>query len=144
MTIDDLLAAYNTAFVSYDLDAAVACYAPTCVFVSEGASGAPIVLASDPVAIRPRVSQILDWNWRLGVARLDSAARWSLALSPRQALRHLRITARDRDGEPLYRFDGVYAFVLGEGWRIGAICHNQVPALLARLHPEREDALERP
>jgi hypothetical protein len=134
MTIDILLATYREAFIAADVDAIGACFASPCVFVSERVGEGPVVLPSDPVASRIRVGQILDWNRRLGVARLSSQMRWSLELSPRQACRHLHVVAQDKAGAALYAFDGVYTFAMFDRqWRIAAISHNQIPAMVARV-----------
>ncbi len=133
MSIEALLKTYNKAFIAGDLDAAVACYASPCAFVSERPGG-PVVAAADPEASRAPVSQILDWNRRIGVARLRSELRWRLDLSEQQSCWHLHIVAEDESDAALYEFDGVYTFIVSEGeWRIAAISHNQIPALLARL-----------
>jgi hypothetical protein len=134
MTIEDLLAAYRAGFIAGDVEAIGACFASPCAFVSERVGAGPVVIPSDPEASRARVGQIVAWNQRIGVAALRSQVRWSLELSPRQVCRHMHVVAEDADGEALYAFDGVYTFAMFERqWRIAAISHNQIPALVAAV-----------
>ena len=78
------------------------------------------------------VNYVLSLHRAIGVTQGQPLLLEITELSPRLAGMMIRYQMQDRRGEPLYDFQGFYTLArTAAGYRIAAICHNQIPRLLA-------------
>jgi hypothetical protein len=86
----------------------------------------------EPASLKPAVDRVLQLHRRIGARSGRPLLLEITELSPRLAGLMLRFEMQDADGAPLYDYQGFYSLVAtDEGYRIAAICHNQLPRLLA-------------
>jgi hypothetical protein len=127
----EFYAAYRSAFDGHDAEAIVGFYRFPCHIVSDGDSVASLHFV-EPASLKPTVERVLELHRKIGV-RSGRALLLEIAeLSPRMAGMMLRYEMNDADGAPLYDYQGFYSLVAtDDGYRIAAICHNQIPRLSA-------------
>ena len=127
----DFLASYRSAFEAYDADGIVGFYAFPCHIVSDGEPVASMPFEG-PASLKPAVERVLQLHRRIGARSARAVLLEITELSPRLAGVMLRLEMQDADGAALYDYQGFYSMVATDGgYRIAAICHNQIPRLLA-------------
>jgi hypothetical protein len=127
----EFLATYREAFEGYDTEAIVDHYTFPCPIIGDSETIAP-VLMKGAEQLRAGVDYVLSLHREIGVKSGQPLLLEITELSPRLAGMMLRSQFRDADGKPLYDFQGFYSLARTEaGYRIAAICHNQIPRLLA-------------
>jgi hypothetical protein len=127
----EFLASYRSAFEAYDADGIVCFYSFPCHVVSDGDRVASLPFEG-PAALKPAVERVLQLHRKIGVKSGRLLLLEITELSPRLAGLMLRFEMQDADGAPLYDYQGFYSLVAtDDGYRIAAICHNQIPRLLA-------------
>ena len=127
----EFFASYRSAFEAYDADEIVRYYVFPCHVVSDGD---PVALMpfEGPAALRSAVERVLTLHRKIGVKTGRLLLLEITELSPRLAGLMLRSEFQDSSGQPLYDYQGFYSLVhTDDGYRIAAICHNQIPRLLA-------------
>jgi hypothetical protein len=128
----EFLACYGSAFEAYDADSVVRFYSFPCHVVSDGDSVVASMHFEGPASLKPAVERVLQLHRKIGVKSGRRLLLEITELSPRLAGLMLRSELHDADGVPLYDYQGFYSLVAtDEGYRIAAICHNQIPRLLA-------------
>jgi hypothetical protein len=127
----EFLDSYRTAFESYDTEAIVEHYAFPCAITGDSETIAPI-LFEGAEQCSAGVNYVLSLHRAIGVTQGQPLLLEITELSPRLAGMMIRYQMQDRRGEPLYDFQGFYSLArTAAGYRIAAICHNQIPRLLA-------------
>ena len=127
----EFLDSYRTAFESYDTEAIVEHYAFPCAITGDSETIAPI-LFDGAEQCSAGVNYVLSLHRAIGVTQGQPLLLEITELSPRLAGMMIRYQMQDRRGEPLYDFQGFYSLArTAAGYRIAAICHNQIPRLLA-------------
>jgi hypothetical protein len=127
----DFLASYGSAFRAYDADAIVRFYSFPCHIVSDGEQVASMPFEG-PAALKPAVERVLQLHRKIGARSGRPLLLEITELSPRLAGLMLRVEMQDADGASLYDYQGFYSLIAtDDGYRIAAICHNQIPRLLA-------------
>ena len=127
----EFLDSYRTAFESYDTEAIVEHYAFPCAITGDSETIAPI-LFDGAEQCSAGVNYVLSLHRAIGVTQGQPLLLEITELSPRLAGMMIRYQMQDRRGEPLYDFQGFYTLArTAAGYRIAAICHNQIPRLLA-------------
>ena len=85
-----------------------------------------------PASLKPAVERVLQLHRRIGAKSGRPLLLEITELSPRLAGLMLRFEMQDADGAPLYDYQGFYSLVATDQcYRIAALCHNQIPRLLA-------------
>ena len=127
----EFLDSYRTAFESYDTEAIVEHYAFPCAITGDSETIAPI-LFEGAEQCSAGVNYVLSLHRAIGVTQGQPLLLEITELSPRLAGMMIRYQMQDQRGEPLYDFQGFYTLArTAAGYRIAAICHNQIPRLLA-------------
>jgi hypothetical protein len=127
----EFLASYRRAFDGYDTEAIVNHYAFPCHILSDSETIAP-TLMKGAEQCRAGVDYVLSLHREIGVRSGQPLLLDITALSPRLAGMMIRYQMQDNGGKPLYDFQGFYSLLRTEaGYRIAAICHNQLPRLHA-------------
>ena len=127
----EFLDSYRTAFEIYDTEAIVEHYAFPCAITGDSETIAPI-LFEGAEQCSAGVNYVLSLHRAIGVTQGQPLLLEITELSPRLAGMMIRYQMQDRRGEPLYDFQGFYSLArTAAGYRIAAICHNQIPRLLA-------------
>jgi hypothetical protein len=127
----EFLATYRKAFEGYDTEAIVGHYAFPCAITGDSENIAT-TLFKNAEQCSAGVDQVLSLHREIGVTQSRTLLLEITELSPRLAGMMLRSQFQDRHAKPLYDFQGFYSLARTEaGYRIAAICHNQVPRLLA-------------
>jgi hypothetical protein len=127
----EFLASYGSAFEAYDADGIVHFYSFPCHIVSDGDKVASMPFEG-PASLKPAVERVLQLHHAIGVRSGRPLLLEITELSPRLAGLMLRFEMQDADGASLYDYQGFYSLVATDaGYRIAAICHNQIPRLLA-------------
>ena len=127
----DFLASYGSAFEAYDADRIVCFYSFPCHIVSDGDQVASMPFEG-PASLKPAVERVLQLHRKIGARSARPLLLEITELSPRLAGLMLRLEMQDADGAPLYDYQGFYSLIAtDDGYRIAAICHNQIPRLLA-------------
>jgi hypothetical protein len=125
------LDSYRTAFEGYDTEAIVEHYAFPCAIIGDSEAVAPVVFKGAEQC-SAGVDYVLSLHRQIGFAEGKPLLLEITELSPRLAALNLRLQMQDRAGRPLYDFQGFYSLArTAAGYRIAAICHNQIPRLLA-------------
>ena len=128
----EFLASYGSAFEAYDADSIVRFYSFPCHVVSDGDSVVASMPFEGPASLKPAVERVLQLHRRIGVTSGRPVLLEVTELSPRLAGLMLRSEMHGADGVPLYDYQGFYSLVAtDDGYRIAAICHNQIPRLMA-------------
>jgi hypothetical protein len=127
----EFLDSYRTAFEGYDTQAIVEHYAFPCAITTDSETIAPF-LFEGAEQCSAGVDHVLSLHRAIGVTQGKPLLLEITELSPRLAGLMLRYQMQDQDGKPLYDFQGFYSLArTAAGYRIAAICHNQIPRLLA-------------
>ena len=127
----EFLASYSKAFDAYDSRAIVDHYAFPCSIVGDAETLAPLTFKA-PEQLSAGVDYILSLHREIGVSTGQQMLLEITELSPRLAGMMIRTRFQDAGGKPLYDFQGFYSLArTGNGYRILAISHNQLPRLLA-------------
>jgi hypothetical protein len=127
----EFLDSYRTAFEGYDTEAIVEHFAFPCAITADSEIIAPVVFEGAEQC-SAGVNHVLSLHRAIGVSQGKPLLLEITELSPRLAGLMLRYQMQDRDGKPLYDFQGFYSLArTAAGYRIAAICHNQIPRLLA-------------
>jgi hypothetical protein len=127
----EFLASYGSAFRAFDADSIVRFYSFPCHIVSDGDSVASMPF-DGPASLKPAVERVLQLHRRIGAESGRALLLEITELSPRLAGLMLRFEMQDADGASLYDYQGFYSLIAtDDGYRIAAICHNQIPRLLA-------------
>jgi hypothetical protein len=128
----EFLASYRSAFEAYDADGIVRFYSFPCHIVSDGDGVVASMPFEGPASLKPAVERVLQLHRKIGAKSGRPLLLEITELSPRLAGLMLRSELHDADGAPLYDYQGFYSLVAtDDGYRIAAICHNQIPRLLA-------------
>jgi len=126
----EFLDSYRTAFEGYDTEAIVEHYTFPCAIIGDSETIAPIVFKGAQQC-SAGVDYVLSLHRAIGVTQGQPLLLEITELSPRLAALNLRYQMQDKSGNPLYDFQGFYSLARTEaGYRIAAICHNQIPRLL--------------
>jgi hypothetical protein len=127
----EFLSSYGSAFRAFDADSIVRFYSFPCHIVSDGDRVASMPF-EEPAALKPAVERVLELHRRIGAKSGRAVLLEITELSPRLTGLMLRLEMQDADGASLYDYQGFYSLVAtDDGYRIAAICHNQIPRLLA-------------
>jgi hypothetical protein len=127
----EFLASYRTAFAAYDTRAIVDHYSFPCAIIGDSETIAPLVFKGAEQC-SAGVDYVLSLHRQVGVTQGKPLLLEITELSPRLAGMNIRYQWQDKTGKPLYDFQGFYSLARTEaGYRIAAICHNQLPRLLA-------------
>ena len=127
----EFLASYRTAFEAFDTRAIVDHYAFPCAIIGDSETITPVLFV-DENQCSAGVDYVLSLHRQIGVTQSKSLLLEITELSPRLAAMNMRIQLQDKTGKPLYDYQGFYSLARTEaGYRIAAICHNQIPRLLA-------------
>ncbi|HWZ36797.1 MAG TPA: hypothetical protein VNY08_00665 [Bradyrhizobium sp.] len=127
----EFLASYGTAFEGYDTKAIVDHYAFPCAIIGDSETITPLVFKGAEQC-SAGVDYVLSLHRQVGVTQGKPLLLEITELSPRLAGMNIRYQWQDKTGKPLYDFQGFYSLARTEaGYRIAAICHNQLPRLLA-------------
>jgi hypothetical protein len=127
----DFLASYSKAFEAYDTKAIVDHYVFPCTIIGDAESLAPLTFKA-PETLSAGVDYILSLHREIGVKTGQRMLLDITELSPRLAGMMIRTRFRDGHGNALYDVQGFYSLArTGDGFRILAISHNQLPRLLA-------------
>jgi len=127
----EFLASYRTAFAAYDTRAIVDHYAFPCAIIGDSETITPLVFKGAEQC-SAGVDYVLSLHRQVGVTQGKPLLLEITELSPRLAGMNIRYQWQDKTGKPLYDFQGFYSLARTEaGYRIAAICHNQLPRLLA-------------
>ena len=127
----EFLASYRTAFEAYDTRAIVDHYSFPCAIIGDSETITPVLFAGEDQC-SAGVDYVLTLHRQIGVTQGKPLLLEITELSPRLAGMNLRFQMQDKAGKPLYDYQGFYSLARTEaGYRIAAICHNQIPRLLA-------------
>jgi hypothetical protein len=127
----EFLASYRTAFEAFDTRAIVDHYAFPCAIIGDSETITPVLFV-DENQCSAGVDYVLSLHRQIGVTQSKSLLLEITELSPRLAAMNMRVQLQDKTGKPLYDYQGFYSLARTEaGYRIAAICHNQIPRLLA-------------
>jgi len=127
----EFLASYRTAFAAYDTRAIVDHYAFPCAITGDSETITPVLFVGEDQC-SAGVDYVLSLHRQIGVTQGKPLLLEITELSPRLAGMNIRYQMQDKAGRPLYDFQGFYSLARTDaGFRIAAICHNQIPRLLA-------------
>jgi hypothetical protein len=127
----EFLASYNAAFEGYDTRAIVDHYAFPCAIIGDSETIAPF-LFKGAEQCSAGVDYVLALHRQIGFTQSKPLLLEITELSPRLAAMNLRCQMQDMTGKPLYDYQGHYSLAHTDaGYLIVAICHNQIPRLLA-------------
>jgi hypothetical protein len=127
----EFLGSYRKAFEDYDTDAILDHYVFPCTIISDTEKITPSLLQTKE-ELRAGVDYVLSLHRQIGYRSGQLLLLDITELSPRLTGMMIRSRMRDKNGRPLYEFQGFYSLArLDAGCRIMAISHNQIPRLLA-------------
>jgi hypothetical protein len=127
----EFLGSYRKAFEDYDTDAILDHYVFPCTIISDAEKITPSLLQTKE-ELRAGVDYVLSLHRQIGYRSGQLLLLDITELSPRLTGMMIRSRMRDKNGRPLYEFQGFYSLArLEAGCRIVAISHNQIPRLLA-------------
>lgn len=126
---------YRATFETLDPDAISAYFAYPCHVTSDG-EVPQVTAAGSREEWREQIALLVVLYGQAGVATADLLSLSETALSPRVAQAAVHWMLRDARGGALYDFHALYTLVrTGDGFKIAALAHDELPKLLALLSP---------
>lgn len=131
------LDAYRAAFEAFDVSAIADLFSYPCQITSDAGEIA-VTTVPTRAAWVPQIERLVEAYRTIGVRSAEFLELGTSELTPRLAQATVQWGLVDGDGQRLYDFTASYTLAdRGEGLRISAIAHNEVPRLRAILGRQR-------
>jgi hypothetical protein len=136
-TVEHFLDAYRAGFEAFDVEAILDLFSYPCQITSD-AGGVTVTTVGSRAAWVPQVDRLVAAYREIGVRTAEVLELQLMELT--SLLSQVTVHWRLADGEArsLYDFDASYTVAdRGDGMRITAIAHNEIPRLRAAVERQR-------